>query len=80
MTTLMTLEELTSVGQRKNDLSGTKAVAFRVLSEKDECDWWIQKHHDLTLLSKLGRSNRNFNGQVLQSSIQPNFAFTITRH
>ncbi len=39
----MKLEDLTTVEQLKDFLSGTQAVAFSVLSDKDDCYRWLQK-------------------------------------
>jgi transposase InsO family protein len=42
MKTIMKLEDLTSVDQLAEFLSGTQAVAFSVISDKDDCYRWIQ--------------------------------------
>ncbi len=42
MKTIMKLEDLTTVGQLTEFLSGTQAVAFSVISDKDDCYRWIQ--------------------------------------
>jgi len=38
----MKLEDLTTIDQLENFLSGTQAVAFSVISDKDACYRWIQ--------------------------------------
>jgi hypothetical protein len=42
MKTIMKLEDLTTIDQLTDFLSGTQAVAFSVLSDKDTCYRWIQ--------------------------------------
>jgi len=42
MKTIMKLEDLTTIDQLEDFLSGTQAVAFSVLSDKDACYRWIQ--------------------------------------
>lgn len=42
MKTLMKLQDLTTVDQLREFLSGTRAVAFSVISDKDECYRWLQ--------------------------------------
>lgn len=42
MKTIMKLEDLTSIDQLEDFLSGTQAVAFSVISDKDACYRWIQ--------------------------------------
>ena len=42
MKTLMKLEDLISIDQLADFLSGTQAVTFSVLSDKDVCYQWIQ--------------------------------------
>lgn len=42
MKTLMKLQDLTTVDQLRDFLSGTRAVAFSVISDKDECYRWLQ--------------------------------------
>jgi len=42
MKTIMTLEDLTTIDQLEDFLSGTQAVAFSVISDKDACYHWIQ--------------------------------------
>ena len=42
MKTLMKLEDLVSIDPLVDFLSGTQAVAFSVLSDKDVCYQWIQ--------------------------------------
>lgn len=42
MKTIMKLEDLTTIGQLEDFLSGTHAVAFSVISDKDACYRWIQ--------------------------------------
>jgi hypothetical protein len=53
MKTIMKLEELASITQMSAFLSGTQAVAFSVLSNKEACYRWVQaeliKFHYLTL-------------------------------
>jgi len=53
MKTIMKLEDLTTISQLSDFLSGTQAVAFVVISNKDDCYRWIQrtlvKFHYLTL-------------------------------
>ena len=39
----MKLDDLTTIGQLTDFLSGTQAVAFSVISEKDACYLWLQK-------------------------------------
>jgi hypothetical protein len=42
MKTLMKLQDLTTVDQLREFLSGARAVAFSVISDKDECYRWLQ--------------------------------------
>jgi len=42
MKTIMKLEDLTTIDQLEDFLSGTQAVAFSVISDKDTCYRWIQ--------------------------------------
>jgi len=42
MKTIMKLEDLTTIDQLVDFLSGTQAVAFSVISDKDACYRWIQ--------------------------------------
>jgi len=42
MKTIMKLEDLTTIDQLTEFLSGTQAVAFLVSSDKDTCYRWIQ--------------------------------------
>jgi transposase InsO family protein len=42
MKTIMKLEDLTTIDQLEDFLSGTQAVAFSVISDKDACYHWIQ--------------------------------------
>jgi transposase InsO family protein len=42
MKTIMKLEDLTTIDQLEDFLSGTQAVAFSVISDKDACYRWIQ--------------------------------------
>jgi len=42
MKTIMKLEDLTTIEQLEDFLSGTQAVAFSVVSDKDACYRWIQ--------------------------------------
>jgi transposase InsO family protein len=42
MKTIMKLEDLTTIDQLEDFLSGTQAVAFSVTSDKDACYRWIQ--------------------------------------
>jgi hypothetical protein len=42
MKTIMKLEDLTTIGQLEDSLSGTQTVAFSVISDKDACYRWIQ--------------------------------------
>jgi transposase InsO family protein len=42
MKTLMKLQDLTTVDQLREFLSGTRAVAFSVISDRDECYRWLQ--------------------------------------
>jgi transposase InsO family protein len=42
MKTIMKLEDLTTIDQLSDFLSGTQAVAFSVISDKDACYRWIQ--------------------------------------
>jgi len=42
MKTFMKLEDLTTIDQLEDFLSGTQAVAFSVISDKDACYRWIQ--------------------------------------
>jgi transposase InsO family protein len=42
MKTIMKLEDLTTIDQLEDFLSGTQAVAFSVISDKDACYCWIQ--------------------------------------
>ena len=42
MKTIMKLEDLTTIDQLTDFLSGTQAVAFSVISDKDACYRWIQ--------------------------------------
>jgi hypothetical protein len=43
MKTIMKLEDLTTIGQLTDFLTGTQAVAFSVLSDKETCYRWIQR-------------------------------------
>ena len=56
MNTIMKLTDLTTIDQLENFLSGTQAVAFSVIHNKDEHYRWIQgelvKFHYLTLPRK----------------------------
>jgi len=38
----MKLEDLTTIEQLTDFLSGTRAVAFSIISDKDACYRWIQ--------------------------------------
>jgi hypothetical protein len=42
MKTIMKLEDLTTIDQLTDFLSGTQAVAFSVISDTDACYRWIQ--------------------------------------
>ena len=42
MKTIMKLEDLATIEQLTDFLSGTQAVAFSIISNKDECYRWIQ--------------------------------------
>jgi len=42
MKTIMKLEDLTSIEPLEDFLSGTQAVAFSILSDKDACYRWIR--------------------------------------
>ena len=42
MKTLMKLEDLVSIDLLADFLSGTQAVAFSILSDKDACYQWMQ--------------------------------------
>jgi len=42
MKTIMKLEDITTIDQLEDFLSGTQAVAFSVISNKDACYRWIQ--------------------------------------
>jgi len=42
MKSIMKLEDLTTVSQLAEFLSGTQGVAFSDVSDKDECYYWIQ--------------------------------------
>lgn len=42
MKTLMKLQDLTSVDQLQEFLSGTRAMSFSLISDKDECYRWLQ--------------------------------------
>jgi transposase InsO family protein len=42
MKTIMKLEDLTTIDQLEDFLTGTQAVAFSVISDKDACYRWIQ--------------------------------------
>lgn len=42
MKTLMKLQDLTTVDQLREFLSGTRAVAFSVISDRDDCYRWLQ--------------------------------------
>jgi transposase InsO family protein len=42
MKTIMKLEDLTTIDQLEDFLSGTQAVAFSVISDKDACYRWIE--------------------------------------
>ena len=39
----MKLEDLTTIGQLTDFLSGTQLVAFSVINKKDDCALWIQR-------------------------------------
>ena len=43
MKTVMKLEDLTTIDQLTDFLSGTQVVAFSVISDKDACYRWIQE-------------------------------------
>ena len=43
MKTLMKLEDLSTISQLSDFSSGTQAVAFVVISNKDDCYRWMQK-------------------------------------
>ena len=43
MKTIMKLEDLTTIDQLEDFLTGTQAVAFSVISDKDACYRWIQR-------------------------------------
>jgi len=43
MNTLMNADNLTSISDLQSFLDGTQAIAFKVISNKDECYQWIQK-------------------------------------
>ena len=59
----MKLEDLTTIDQLENFLSGTQAVAFSVISDKDACYRWIQG--ELVKFRYLKRS-RQGNGVVIR--------------
>ncbi len=40
----MKLEDLSTIEQLSDFLSGTQAVAFAVLSDKNDCYHWIRPH------------------------------------
>jgi hypothetical protein len=42
MKTIMKLEDLTTINQLEDFLSGTQAEAFSIISDKDACYRWIQ--------------------------------------
>ena len=43
MKTIMKLEDLKTITQLSEFLSGTQAVAFSIILDKDDCYRWIQK-------------------------------------
>jgi transposase InsO family protein len=57
MKTIMKLEDVTTVAQLTDFLSGTQAVAFTVLSDKDACYRWIQG--ELVKFQPLTRSRQD---------------------
>ena len=57
MQTIMKLEDVTTVVQLTDFLSGTQAVAFTVLSDKDACYRWIQG--ELVKFQPLMRARRD---------------------
>jgi hypothetical protein len=59
MKTLMKLEELATIEQLTDLLSGTQAVAFSVLGSKDEGYQWIQKELVRWRYLQLRRANRS---------------------
>ena len=56
MKTIMKLEDLTTIDQLEDFLSGTQAVAFSVISDKDACYRWVQG--DLVKFRYLKRSRQ----------------------
>jgi transposase InsO family protein len=57
MKTIMKLEDVTTIAQVTDFLSGTQAVAFTVLSDKDACYRWIQG--ELVKFQPLTRSRQD---------------------
>ncbi len=58
MKTIMKLEDLTTIDQLGDFLSGTQAVAFPVLSGKDPCYRWIQRELVKCHYLKLSRQEK----------------------
>jgi len=58
MKTIMTLEDLTTIDQLEDFLSGTQAVVFSVLSDKDACYRWIQRELVKFRYLKLSRQGK----------------------
>lgn len=58
MKTIMKLEDLKTIGQLTEFLSGTQAVAFSIISDKDDCYRWIQGVLYKFCYQKLGKPER----------------------
>ena len=63
MKTIMKVEDLTSIDQLTDFLSGTQAVVFSVISDKDACYRWIQAE---LLKFRYLRQSRHGKGGVLR--------------
>ena len=58
MKTIMKLEDVTTVAQLTEFLSGTQAVAFTVLSDTDACYRWLQGELVKFRFPELSRSDK----------------------
>lgn len=58
MKTIMKLEDLKTIGQLSEFLSGTQAVAFSIILDKDDCYRWIQATLYKFHYRKLGKQDK----------------------
>ena len=58
MKTIMKLEDLKTIDQLSEFLSGTQAVAFSIILDKDECYRWIQGALYKFHYRKLGKQDK----------------------